>query len=413
MQYFFVKKDISLKLPHKQKELYGASKEDVAAGQIPLNRIYCGFIAWEHISAQQQMGEEQSCLINQDLIDSNLLPYKVKSFEEGGDLLDQLKPILARHQGVTSKVLKIALMNGTGTMLGDNIVGASVLTNVLLYLKSKGVQAEVDVFIAWNARPGAEAIWEQTTGINKVFSSSPTIAELQHYDFYWDYTALLLLKGYSSEHFGDFYLNHFGIYPALCDVALKLPTVKVKRQALIDVEALLKPHIEMSKIILIEPQASTHARSMPDIFLVKLIKQLVSSGEYSLILCCELPKGLTSFERQKIIHLQDWTKNSLDRYLSLVATAQYVVSVDTLALHVAMGCKKPGIGLFALSDPAIRMKYSPQFKSTLIAGAERLPYWKKHKHDDRWSECKADYEAAWDQLNLTDLIEHVNANFSK
>ena len=108
-------------------------------------------------------------------------------------------------------------MNGTGTMLGDTVVGASVVLHIYNYLCSKGVNLEIDVYCAWNARPGVEDIWRQTPGIRNVFDSSPTIAKLREYDAYWDYSNLLRMEGYSTEHFGDFYFNHFGVNPAFVE----------------------------------------------------------------------------------------------------------------------------------------------------------------------------------------------------
>jgi hypothetical protein len=64
MQFFYVKQDVLISLPHKQKKILGVSEIDVANGSIPLSRIYCGFIAWEHIGAQQQIGKMQSCLVH-------------------------------------------------------------------------------------------------------------------------------------------------------------------------------------------------------------------------------------------------------------------------------------------------------------------------------------------------------------
>lgn len=406
MQFFFVKKNVVIKQPCKTKCLWAATTKTISQNCVLADRVYCGFIAWEHLHAQEIIGTKNACLIDPKAINPKLLPYCIRSFNDAGNLISQLHPVLKTKQNQFST--RLALINGTGTMLGDTVVGAAVLINVANYLRSRGIAPEIDVYCAWNARPGVEGIWEQVPGIGKVYGSSLTIAELRQYDAFWDYSHLLLMEGYSSEHFGDFYFNHFGIDPTQVEPQLKLPSIRFNKQAFTDTKSKLIRHGEGKRLIFIQPEASTKARSMPEAFLVKLIKQLVRNDGCRLVIAGALPKGLSNFDRRQIINLQDFTKDNLDRYLSVIALSDYVISVDTLALHVAMGCNKPGVGLFALSEPSIRLKYSHQITGVLIPDAQTLPYWGKHKSDEHWEVHQASYETAWNQLSILQIVDKLS-----
>lgn len=409
MQYFFVKSDVQLTQAHKQKALKAVSSAHIDSRQIPLDRIYCGFIAWEHIHAQQQIGSDMACLIAAEAISPSLLPYRLRSFDEAGDLVGQLVSI--RTAKGENAPLKLALINGTGTMLGDTVVGASVFAHVANDLRSKGVNVEIDIYCAWNARPGVEGIWERTPGVGRVFGSSLTVAELRQYDAYWDYLHLLRLEGYGSQHFGDFYFNHFGINPAQVDRQQKLPDIRVSPHEFKKTQDELIRLTGGARLIFIQPEASTKARSMPETFFVRLIKRLSRIDGCKLVMSGALPKALSNFERKQIINLQEFTSNNLDRYLSVIAQSDYVISVDTLALHVAMGCNKPGMGMFSLSEPSIRLKYSPKIEGVLIPDGQSLAYWEKHKSDDQWETHRPAYENAWNQLSPEATVQHMLDSF--
>lgn len=410
MQFFFVRYDALLSLPHKQKQLKGLTDEEWNQREAPLEKIYCGFIAWEHIQAQGVIGKDNALVLSSNAIRAELLPHRITPYASHLNLITQLKSIMAKRQvGELFPGLRIALMNGTGTMLGDTVVGSSILERVVGSLQENGIEIIVDVFTAWNARPGVEDLWRRISYIHAVFDSSPTIMELQVYDAYWDFSSLLCLEGYASEHFGDFYLNHFGVNPDTQSHIYKLPKVQINGSFLAEARGCLQEKTGDFKFVFLQSQASTEARSIPDAFLVKLIKRLARIPNIRVLITSPHPKGLTNFERSQIIDLSSWTENNLDRYFALITLSDYVISVDTLALHLAMGAQKPGVGLFSLSDPNIRLKYSPQIEGILILNGEELPYWNKHKHDEQWAHYKPAYESAWDKIDLDVMVEKVKS----
>lgn len=411
MQYFFTKQDVKLELPHKVKEILSPSIDQLTHHQIPTDRIYCGFVAWEIIQTQEKIGKDNVVTIPENQIDSNLLPLKLQAYSDGGDLTQQLASIVnansKKHTGQHRRQFRIALMNGTGTMLGDTIVGASVIELVAQHLLRLGVSIEIDIVLAWNSRPGGEKVWKRTPNVRQVFESSITVAALNEYDAYWDFSHLLRMSGYSTEHFGDFYFDHFGLDPRKIPDQFKLPIIRVNEREYAATCRFIQNYTIGAITIFLQAEASNPARSMPEDFLVKLIKALIKHLNCKIVLTRDLPKGLTNFENKHLLNAKNWTQNNLDRYISTAVAADAFVSVDTLALHVAMGCKKPGVGLFSLSPPEIRLKYSPQILGILIPNAQKLAYWEKHKSDQRWELAKKDYDMSWDQIEIATIIKKL------
>ena len=397
MQFFYVKEKVTLKLPHKQKELIPVSTAHLQLNQIPLDRVYCGYIAWECIEAKREKGDHVACLLSEAVMSKIVQGRLLRPHSSGEGLLTQ---ILAIKPETADSPIRFALLNGTGTMLGDTLVGASVLEYVVGHLKERSVHVTVDVFLAWNARPDVTSIWKKTAGVGQVFESSPTVAELLGYDAFWDYSRLLDKTGYGTQHFADFYYNHFGIDSNQVQVTQKLPIVKVFKQSLNDTQKYLGEQLGGQALVWVDPNASTPARSMPEGFFSNLLMELLTLSEIKVATASPIPEQLDAPLTEKLIDLSSWTKGNLDRYLSALSLANAIISVDTLALHVAMGCAKPGVALFALSEPTVRLQYSPQITGLLIPDAQKLPYWNRHKSDENWTKWRRAYELAWDQLDV-------------
>lgn len=404
MRYYYVKQGVRLSLPHKTKDILPVAPEALAADQLPFERIYCGYVPWEYIEAQKSIGKDNACMVKPEALES-FLPLRIQGFSLAGDIVTQLQGVLASKGSAKPVRLRCALINGTGTMLGDTVIGASALEHVIRYLQSRGIELDIAVVAAWNARPGVEVLWQKVPGIQQVFDSSITLAQLRQYDFVWDFSDLMLLPGIESMHFGDFYFHYLGMDPGLIDAGVKLPTYRMSRTDFEKTRELLAKVSDGKPLVFFQAEASTFARSVPNDVFASALKELARDKDVKVVITSAFPKGLSNFERSLIINLSAWTQSSLDRYFAAISLCQYVISVDTLSMHIAMAGQKPGLGLFSISEPAIRLKYSPQIEGLLIPNAQELPYWNKHKHDDQWTKHQAAYLAAWEELRLEEVIQ--------
>jgi ADP-heptose:LPS heptosyltransferase len=85
--------------------------------------------------------------------------------------------------------------------------------------------------------------------------------------------------------------------------------------------------------------------------------------------------GLHKTEIQKLTELNIHTiyNKSVEQWMYYIAAADYVISVDSAALHLAGGLKKPVVGIFTFADGKIYGKYYPTM--TLV---------QLHKDDGDW-----------------------------
>ncbi|MGZ5050779.1 MAG: glycosyltransferase family 9 protein [Methylobacter sp.] len=405
MQFFYVKSNVTLQLPHKRHILEAPSPENLAAQQIPIKNLHCGNIAWEVIHAKETVGEQDAVIQPMTAEIQRLLPPAIVAWTEGNDLITQLQNII-RHRPPEKRhePIKLALINGVGTMLGDTLVGSTAVEIAARQLTAAIGPIEIHAYAAWNCRPGVENILARSPAISYVQGSSISLDKLCSYDAYWDFSALLRMEGYNTLPLIDFYLKNLGIDPNSIDAAEKLPALRLLNAVVTEAKSLLTEKSKGRKIVLIQGQASTPIRSMPDAFLARLINDVLTQTDACVLLTQPLPEGLSDTQHERLIHFENWCKPSVDHYLASVAMANAIISVDSLAIHAASAVRMPGIVIFTTLPPELRLTYAPQLTGMLIPDARNLSTWGKHKHDDNWPNQQLEYNQAWAKIDTGAII---------
>ncbi|MGZ5025603.1 MAG: glycosyltransferase family 9 protein [Methylobacter sp.] len=409
MQCFYVKNNITLQLPHKQCELLAPSSEALLAQQIPTKNVYCGNVGWETIHAKQSIGEDGVVILPMTHEIQRILPPAITPWSAGQDIVTQLqnliqnRPAEKRHQPI-----RLALLNGVGTMLGDTLVGSSAVEIAIRRLHETIGAVEVHAILAWNARPGTENIMARSPAVTYVQGHSITLNNLCSYDAYWDFSVLLRMEGYNSIPLIDFYLNSLGIDPESVSPAEKLPMLRLPTALIMEARSILAERSQGRKTVLIQGLASTPLRSMPDAFFAQLIADVLSETDVCVLLTQPLPGGFPNHYPDRIIHLEDWCRPSTDHYLSVVVAANAIISVDSLAIHAAMAAQIPGVVIFTTLSPALRLAYAPRLTGILIPEAEALSTWGKHKTDDNWPNEQLEYDQAWAAIDRKSILHKLH-----
>ncbi len=359
------------------------------------------------IQARQQLESSDVVEIPPQAELERHLPYKIPRRSNSEELMNRLREIIkTRKTQSDNRTLRFALVNGFGTMLGDNLVGASAMKHVLDKLESIGeYPIEVDAYLAWNAVPGTEQILDRSGLFCRIEKRSLSLLELKSYDAYWDFSSLLRMEGYDDKNFHDFYLDHLGIDPTEIEEKEKVPKVYICQSRVSETKAYLETRNLSGPTVFLQLNASTDARSIPHESAWKLLQAILEKTSAHLVYCATMSYLTDAKYQNRLINLGGWTANDLDRYFAAIYLADAVISVDTLALHVAIGLNKPGIGLFALSYPNLRLAYAKNIDGFLIPGAENLPYWKKHKSDLNWHSAESLYLESWLRLDLNAVTE--------
>lgn len=405
MQFYYVKKNVELSLPGKNLSLAAPAADALLSQQIPLQHIHCGNTGWEVIHAQKIGGEDAAVVLSPSPEIQALLPPLLQPASSGISLINQLRHLAqGRPADRQAQPLRLALINGVGTMLGDTLVGSTALEIAGRVLAEAAVdKPEVHAVQAWNTRPGTGDILARCPAVAHVQGHSITLDKLRAFDAYWDFSLLLKMEGYNTRPLLDFYLNQFGIDPSGINPAVKRPVLRLPTVVIAEAKALLDQRRAGRKLLLIQGLASTPLRSMPDFFLVGLIEKVLAETDACILLTQPLPAGLSNRSAERIIHLEDWCRDSTDCYLALVISADQIVSIDSVAIHAAMAASLPGVVIFTTLPPALRLAYAPQLAGMLIPDAENLKTWGQHKTDDQWPDQQVQYNQAWAKLDV-DLI---------
>lgn len=406
MDFYYLVKSVELNLRSRKLRIDAPPSYVLTKKVLPIDFVRCGFVAWEVIQAREQCGEDAVVLLPPHPEVLKFLPERIKPFHVEGCLIRQLTSIRQRKEARgDSHALKLALINGFGTMVGDNLIGVSALNEALAIYKSESsANVQAYAYLAWNAVDGTYETLSNSGLFESVQFGSATLGELKEFDAYWDFSSLLLMDGYNSENFFDFYLNHLGIDPSRVPPTKKNPTIPMVPSDLGNLSKLFA-NKESQPVIFLQAKASTVARSIPKLTAQKLLNTLLRRTNATVIYSQEDDIAVECDHIGRAKNLWDITNGDLNKYLFIVSQASLVIAVDTLALHIAMGKNLPGIGLFVLSSPGARLKYSETIEGFLIPDADTLPYWGKHKADSLWETARPMYEQAWEKLDLQEVSD--------
>ena len=401
MQGFWVKKEVTLQHAGKTHRLLPPDAQAIANKKIPMSAIYCGNVAWEIIQAKRILGADQVDDLGRLNVSNLPLPVAFSA--------EQTISSWASGSNATPKsegVIRLALLNGMGTMLGDTLVGCQALELAIQKVAQlTGCKVEVDVSLAWNARPGAELLIARVKGVRHVIEHAITLQDLQAYDAYWDFSNLLTMSGYEDLHVLDFYLDSLGVASASIASEHKKPFVRTPASLVEEAQLLLYSLTQGAPIVHIQGEASNPLRSMPAAEFERLAKSILDNTQAYCLITQKVDASF--FKSDRLLHLADWSQQSIDHYLALIQNVQTLVSVDTLAVHVALALDLPGIGFYTSIEPQLRVGYAQHFQGVLIPQAKSLPGWGKHKSDEQWHTWADAYAQSWRSIDFKGVVKQL------
>ncbi|MBM3204159.1 glycosyltransferase family 9 protein, partial [Candidatus Woesearchaeota archaeon] len=158
--------------------------------------------------------------------------------------------------------------------------------------------------------------------------------------------------------------------------------------------------------ILFNHKASVPLRTCPESAAISIImSMLVADPSLQIILSSPLP-----FSHPRVHDMHEPLKAGTDRFNSLVAQVDGIVSVDTYSVHAADAFNIPLVGLYASVSPD-SYPYYPLHHGILIPGGENLPAFRKSKiaDEEEWKKIQPAYEAAWHKLTAPQILAALQA----
>lgn len=331
-------------------------------------------------------------------------PQKAHLHEnDSSPLLEQLKHVAGRlsHQ----KPVRLLIVNGFGSNLGDTLLGATALRQVIPHLQEYLSSFSIDILLGPAASNAVYDLLYDIPEVSRVFCSAPSVAQFGDYDAYWDFSHLLHYPRYFDLPAVDFCLWWLGIEPETVHESHKRNRLSIPYRAWHDVQALL-PRRE-GKVVLLSHKASVPLRTFPISAARRFVKKLLE-----LVPTLTLVVDYTlEMKHPRLLDL-DGSIDSADKLKALIAQVDGMIAVDSFPQHVADATASPTV-LLCSSLPPSHYPYYPHATSIVVPGAESLPGWQKTKVEEAdWEGMASDYESAWRKLDAKQVWQTLETQIN-
>ena len=403
MHAFSISRDVAFSTQHGWRRIAGTAPD--GRGGLDPARVTLA-IHDEDGFARRALGDagaEFSVYAEADLAKWPGFPIRLGRSPEGeGDpalaggqapLYGQLAMLRERHPG--RHHLRVALLGGFGFNLGDTLMGATAWRIVLPALRAALGSVSAGVLMGPIASPAVAELIGHEEGIDEVLFASPTLQGFSRYDAFFDFTGLVGLPRFHEGPALDWILWWLGLAPEDVPPSAKRNRLRLPTQAL----AWARERLEgrSGPRVMFVWRASTPLRSMPDEIAVRLASDLLGAAP-DITLVTERNLGL---DHPRVLDLGADTDRAV-RMMALVAECDGLLTVDSLALHIADAADVP-TALLPSSYPATRFPFYPNMRALVPPGMETLPGWNATKvADELWDGMRDGYARAWSGVEARD-----------
>lgn len=307
----------------------------------------------------------------------------------------QLQALRNRKPG--QQHFRLALVNGFGTNLGDNVIGMAAFRHVLHCLAQHLPSVSYDVLFGPGHHPDNIDIVGYEPACDQVLFQGPTLAEFAHYDAYFDFTGLINLPQYDAMPTVDWFLWWCGLDHDSIAAEDKRNQGHIRWDAWNAVRALLRD--KPGKKLLFNPKASVPLRTIPADVAGQFAQRLLElDPEIKLVV--DQPIAL---QHQRLIDLSGQI-DSPEKFKALVGLVDGLITVNSLASHVADLCATPAVHMCS-TLPASHYPYYPFSAAINPKDYAQLPAFNKAKvPDEEWEKISAQYHAAWQSISPVEVL---------
>lgn len=336
--------------------------------------------------------------------------------QENDPLRQQLRRL--RERLAQRRHFRIALVNGFGSNLGDNLMGITAFAEVAKVLAAELGDFSVDVLLGLKSSPACRDQLLRLPYVRKVYYSGLSLAEFGHYDAHFDTSHLLGYPLYDSLPTVDWYLWWMGLEPAAIPAADKRNRIQLPYSAWQCVADLLRAGAGAGAAngkggkqqrVLFCHRASVPLRSIAIAQARRIASELLAAHKHlQLVVDFKL-----EMQHPRLLDL-DGKINSPDKFMALIAQVDGLITIDSFAQHVADACATPTL-LLANVLPPEHYPYYPHMSALLVPEAQTLPAWGRTKTNDdaEWDGMAAQYERAWQQIKGKALWPPLQAQIEK
>ncbi len=270
------------------------------------------------------------------------------------------------------ETIKLAIINGFGVGVGDNLVGMTAIREVRKRLAAAGIkQASIELWVRSAGYDNAAAVCDMHGGIDRVEMLPVPVERFKALDGYWDLGGLKDRPTVSRRSTVDFFLELLGVDPSGVtrddkrnQLALSIPVVKEVGDATLGLSR---------RYLILHPLSRSLGRNMPAEVFGDLCARLVKATGMDVATVVPVPN---MHERQ--IDLSAISGRSFQHYCTVVKNASALVSVDTSIYHIGDCFSVPSVVIFSTVMPELRARYYPFVEGIPLPGlgkADPLTLW--------------------------------------
>lgn len=301
--------------------------------------------------------------------------------------------------------LRIAIINAMSSALGDHMVGMVAL-NIFYEELCKYIPPEKIIIDLLQGNP------LYTTPItigwlecyDNIIELPVTLQFFMNYNAYIDFGALVLHPNFNTQPLIDFFLMGLSINPNHIENDRKIPFYEIPTSQEWLPNILMQrikekaKNIGRNKILLFHYSASTPIRSMQREEAIKVIEEITQHTNYFVISALDL-----DFKHPYFLNIHQYSK-TIDDFASIIASVDYVITVDTFTYHLAAAFNVSSLVLFTTIPPINRIAYYPNVKGMFLENENGEIFGQHMGH----SESQIKYvRSLWQNLNMKEVVKKI------
>ncbi|MBQ7586283.1 MAG: hypothetical protein IJU40_08565, partial [Desulfovibrionaceae bacterium] len=314
-------------------------------------------------------------------------------------LADQLS--FLRAQNPNKSHFRIAILNGHGANLGDNLIGATAFRSVAALMQKLLPSFSVDILFGSCHNPALRSLLENDPFIEQIRFKALNLAEFAEYDGYFDTSPLPDLPGFNTQAYVDWYLWWYGLDPSEISPLAKRNKVAIHEEVWNQVANQLAK-VKGPKLLFV-PNTSTALRTYPpDLAKILVADLLKTSPNFTILSTIDL--GLT---HPRLLNLEGKTGDT-EHFMALIAQVEACISAESFTPHVCDACAIPCVTLSA-ALPKEFFPYYPKAKFIEIPNLRELPGFRQCLiKDELWPSMQEAYHNSWSKLSAKQILEALH-----
>lgn len=276
-------------------------------------------------------------------------------------------------RNLQKKEVRVAVLSGAGTGIGDTLVGLTALTIARQHLERTFQRVHMDALVGLHCFESVLPVYSQSPAVNTVYPLPLTLADFRRYDAFFDTGGLMHRDDADRLPYVDFFLKLFGIDYWKINPAQKRNSIRLRKEVVDELAGEFDVlRNKGDKLLLFHPTASGRLRSIPEEKIAGMMEAILANSDYRIVTVVPVP-----FRHERVVDLTEKSK-SFQHLCYIVSRMDAIITVDTSIYHIADAFSVPTVALFTSIDPNLRVKYYPFVKGILLEGATETGHFGRH-----------------------------------